>query len=414
MNQSTKHKLCGAKKSLLFVMLLPLVALINSCEKEHKLSSEKEIIEFVIEGVETSIEGDRIIITIPAYVDDRRYTPTIQISEKAKISPASGEGIDLNRDTTYIISAEDGSTKIYTIEVNDKPGIKSVGITYLHKYGYEVFCTGTVDENQKTITIDMPFEGLGHSSFFSISFIGDLYSLSVPQNGVAINGVNQTILYNKIVLMDKDYNTVETYKLIVRNTEAELIEIELPLKSCGNRLSHNYATHCYEKYRAGLDTWDIICFVLEGQDLSNIKPTKLEYSRNATIQPTENEYINFNDIVTFEITSESGYKSYKKVKVVKKKIIIDGDTSDIFSIIIDNDYIDIWYDAISLIKETWLIHEESGIEYECVTTYTMYENEEQKYITTIHAPGIPVGTYKLKVELENGDILLTDSRWTKE
>jgi len=83
----------------------------------NALSPAKEIISFIIPdyNVESIINGDKILVTLAYGVDITQVSPEIIISEKATIQPASGEVVDLSQSQVYTVTAEDGSTKTYTV-----------------------------------------------------------------------------------------------------------------------------------------------------------------------------------------------------------------------------------------------------------------------------------------------------------
>ena len=398
-------------------ILLIALAMSISCnnDEEIKLSSDKNIRSFVVENIGVKIENNQIILTFPAYVKEFVIKPIITISDKAQISPASDFEINLNDVNQYIVTAEDGSQKIYSITIQLQNGIESVGIKYKDNY-YTQTSNGIVDDVEKTITIDVPYSFLISSSFF-ISLKGHPYSMSVPQNNQAIDGENQTILYDKVIILDKDLNKIDEYKLIVRNTEAELKDISLPIISFG--INPSICGWVAEKYRDGLTSgWDYVYFTLEGQDVSNIVPT-LTYSKNATIKPGDGESVNFNNIVDFNITSESGISLFRKVKVVKKKIIIINDHDDSGTTIIpSSNHFTLIYNAISFVKNAWLVNEDTI--YDCTVDPSYpYDSPNPKmqggYNTTVRVVStLPSNKRcRLRVELENGDIVDTDSYWKK-
>ena len=80
-------------------------------------SSEKEITAFSIDGVQGVISGDSINLTLPAGADLARLTPDITVSDKASVSPADGAETDFTQPVTYTVTAEDGSTRTYTVTV---------------------------------------------------------------------------------------------------------------------------------------------------------------------------------------------------------------------------------------------------------------------------------------------------------
>jgi hypothetical protein len=81
--------------------------------------TEKEINLFIINGLYGNINKTNMIITLqmPVGTDITRLAPEINISEGAKVSPASREVINFTNPVSYTVTAEDGSIQKYTVTV---------------------------------------------------------------------------------------------------------------------------------------------------------------------------------------------------------------------------------------------------------------------------------------------------------
>lgn len=101
----------------------------------HDEENEKSILSFRVE--DPACEGfiDEAAKTVKlAYVlgtDVTQLAPTIEVSEGATLSPASGEPQDFTTPVTYTVTAINGSTATYTVSVAIKPTGKTV---LLHDY----------------------------------------------------------------------------------------------------------------------------------------------------------------------------------------------------------------------------------------------------------------------------------------
>ncbi len=80
------------------------------------LNSAKDITQFTILGVNGTIVGTTISLTLPFSTDVTNLTPTIAITG-ASVSPASGVVEDFSAARAYTVTAADGSTKTYTVTV---------------------------------------------------------------------------------------------------------------------------------------------------------------------------------------------------------------------------------------------------------------------------------------------------------
>ena len=80
------------------------------------LDSSKDITKFTIDGVDGTINGTNISLTLPFGTDPTNLTPTITITG-VSVSPNSGVAQDFTSSVMYTVTAEDASTKTYTVNV---------------------------------------------------------------------------------------------------------------------------------------------------------------------------------------------------------------------------------------------------------------------------------------------------------
>ena len=101
---------------ILFVLVLGSFA---SCSSNN---SVKDITAFSIGNTigainETTSPNPTITVTMPSGTDVTSLTPTITISEGCSVSPASEVAQDFTNPVTYTVTAEDTTTKAYTVTV---------------------------------------------------------------------------------------------------------------------------------------------------------------------------------------------------------------------------------------------------------------------------------------------------------
>ena len=96
---SSYYKLIKIKFKMKIKFFKPMALLLFvigsfSCDKEPKLSSEKEILSFQINGVEGQIAktewGSFVDVFLPLGTDLSALTPIITVSDKATVLPPSG------------------------------------------------------------------------------------------------------------------------------------------------------------------------------------------------------------------------------------------------------------------------------------------------------------------------------------
>ena len=114
------------------IALAILLGIVWSCKKEDPApvkSTEKAISTFAFSGispaVNASISGTTISAGVPFSIDVTTLVPTITVSTKATVSPASGSAQNFTNPVTYTVTAEDGTSQKYTVTVTKGAAPKS-------------------------------------------------------------------------------------------------------------------------------------------------------------------------------------------------------------------------------------------------------------------------------------------------
>lgn len=117
------------KITFLPLFLLLGAVLVSSCKKEE-LSSKKEVLSFYFEDSKNAqldkvyqgeIVGTNISAEVAFGANIAQLIPTIEISPRATISPAAGIPTDFSGPVVYTVTAEDGTTKTFTVAVSSIP-----------------------------------------------------------------------------------------------------------------------------------------------------------------------------------------------------------------------------------------------------------------------------------------------------
>jgi hypothetical protein len=115
------------KFAFLALFLILGTVFVSSCKKEE-LSSKKEILAFSFDKTKNpqlerfyagEIDQTNITIEIAFGVPISQLIPTIEISPRATISPSSDLSTDFTGPVVYTITAEDGTTKTFTVTVTN-------------------------------------------------------------------------------------------------------------------------------------------------------------------------------------------------------------------------------------------------------------------------------------------------------
>jgi hypothetical protein len=112
-------------KLLISVVLCILFA---GCEVSETSSGENVITSFDIGDVTGKINGQAITVTVPYGTDITSLSPVITFTGSA-VSPASGTAQDFTSPVTYRVTADNGSTRDYTVTVQPQ-GRGSIEITF--------------------------------------------------------------------------------------------------------------------------------------------------------------------------------------------------------------------------------------------------------------------------------------------
>lgn len=85
----------------------------------HDADNEKSILSFVIDGSEGEINevSKTVLVYMPEGTDVTHLVPTIEVSEGASVSPASGEAQDFTNPVDYTVTAINGTTATYKVTV---------------------------------------------------------------------------------------------------------------------------------------------------------------------------------------------------------------------------------------------------------------------------------------------------------
>ena len=103
--------------------LFAVVFVISSCKKEYIKYPYNEIEQFTIQdatgaNLKATIVGTDIIVYYPPFqVVPDFISPSITVSDKATVNPASGTKIAFKTGAVFKVTAQDGNTKTYTLKL---------------------------------------------------------------------------------------------------------------------------------------------------------------------------------------------------------------------------------------------------------------------------------------------------------
>ena len=103
------------KLSLIVLPAMATLASPSSLKAVKRFTSEDGV-DFVIDE-KTKVISAALVVVGDVDIQHLYYTPTIIVSDKATISPASGVKEDFVNPVTYTVTAEDGTKQLYTVNV---------------------------------------------------------------------------------------------------------------------------------------------------------------------------------------------------------------------------------------------------------------------------------------------------------
>jgi len=151
-----KKSKINLKNAAMFIACFIIgISIFFGCNKEKSLSDKKQIIAFTFEepvAVGSIDQNTKTVsVKVPEGSDVKALIPTIMVSEKATVSPASRVAQDFTNPVVYTVTAEDGSFVKYTVTVeinkSNNKQITSFKITVPPR-------EGVINEAAKTISIN--------------------------------------------------------------------------------------------------------------------------------------------------------------------------------------------------------------------------------------------------------------------
>ncbi|MEE9364597.1 MAG: hypothetical protein V3U92_18510 [Cellulophaga sp.] len=218
-----------------FSLYILVSLLVISCSKENTgtdskkeeikktLSDAKEIVSFKIkysnETYTSSISNDTISYILPGGFDLTNLSPTIVISEKSTVTPASGTKQNFTHPIIYTVKAEDNSTKKYVAVIESLSTAKS----FYWAYEAENAATSYSIQNKNLADIDTILQKVPY-----LTNLKEITSkIEISETATSIPASGETLDYSspvKYIVTAEDGSTKE-YLIILDNSLKDL-EIE--------------------------------------------------------------------------------------------------------------------------------------------------------------------------------------------
>ncbi|WP_247236429.1 DUF5018 domain-containing protein [Telluribacter sp. SYSU D00476] len=302
---------------LLFVLLV--VASCKSSEPEPVKSSQKEISSLSLDGVTAvtvlfDVASNTYIITVPAGTDVKALQLKFTLPQGATSKPLSGAVHDFTNPVTYTVTAEDRSTKTFTVKVvlQDAPKSSEKQITSFALEGFNPIIKGSIDQSKRTITAIVPSD----ASLTAIipTILVSPKAVVSPASGVA-----------------QDYTNPVKYTVTAEDGSTQVYEIKIekaPKSKDKQILAFSFKGLTPEVKASINQSNRLIAATLPAYaNLTALVPT-IEVSAKATVSPASGVAQNFLNTVNYTVTAEDGSTQVYEVKVSRAPAVTLADVVD--------------------------------------------------------------------------------------
>ena len=260
-------------------------------------SSEKKISDFKfasLSNATVTIDDNAKTVTIaaPAGSDVTALAPTITLSSGATVSPAPDVKQNFTKPVEYTVTAEDGTTQVYTVTVKVdavKSGEKKISD---FKFANPAV-TGTVDEDKKTVSVLVP-------AGTDVSALEPVIVLSGKATVDPAASVKQDFTKPVVYTVTAEDGTKQQYTVTV------IVEVG---KSSDKKITEfKFASVSNANVSINEDKKTISVAVPTGTDVKKLVPT-ITISENATVDPATGVVNDFSSSVTYTVTAQDGTKT---------------------------------------------------------------------------------------------------------
>ncbi|MBU2946703.1 DUF5018 domain-containing protein [Zobellia uliginosa] len=222
------------KLSPLFRLSMCLLLIFASCSKDsdetvetQSKSNKNEVLEFNISIQDTKTElvinSNEIRQAFPSTVDLTSLTPEIVISEKATISPKSGVTQDFSKEVTYTVTAENGTTNMYKVNLtNEEVETENKNV---------VFSFMNLPEGRSNFNHIKQPEAEADSIQYRIPYLSNIPALklqvNLPEGAKSVPESDETLDFTNPVTYTVTFDSGDTKKYII-SVDNRLDQVKLP------------------------------------------------------------------------------------------------------------------------------------------------------------------------------------------
>ncbi len=293
--------------SIFSILLLISVILISCEDDEATLSSDNSILNFAISDGSTQIDllinNDNSTVTgnVPFNFQLENVSTEIVVADGASISPAPNVEQDFTNPVTYTITAENGDTKSYVVELTVDPNSENLILTFsieIAETSYEAI----VNNAQNLVTATLPYL-TDLSALSPVVTISDNATIN-PASGIVQN-FTSPVTYE----VTAEDGTTREYSIEIENEkspEKEILSFGITINDDSFFASINTESRIIR---------DTLPYFSNLEALSPI----ITVSDKASINPGSGEEQDFTNPVVYEVEAENGTTQSYTVELYREK-----------------------------------------------------------------------------------------------
>lgn len=258
-------------------------------------SPENSILTFDFNELDPVVIGEvnetefTIALTVPYGTNLNELVPTITVSDKASVSPESGETQNFTNDVVYTVTAENGDEQTYTVSVTIGQNTENSILTFDFNE-LDPAVIGVINEEAKTISLEVPY-GTDITTLEPTITVSAEAIVS-PETGVAQDFTNDVVYTVTSQSGDKQTYTVSV--TVALNDENHLLSFAFA--DLNPAVEAQSIDHIKGK---------INITVPYGIDITALVPT-ITISAGASISPETGIAQDFTNNVEYIVTAENG------------------------------------------------------------------------------------------------------------
>ncbi|WP_132434878.1 DUF5018 domain-containing protein, partial [Natronoflexus pectinivorans] len=278
-------------------------------------SHKKEILAFNVPdqiSSEINQEEQTITITVPFGTDLSQITPTIELSEKASVTPESGMPVDFSEGiVVFTVRAEDRTTKEYTVIIEVAPNSEKSILSFTIEGQIE---ETLINEETFEIIVFMPY-GTDLSNLSPAIEISEGASVN-PESGSSVDFSEVPVIFT-VTAQNED---TQDYSVIINTTSDD--DLRIVGFNITDQVEETLIDHDESTIHVTMPT---------GHDLTDLAP-KISLAGNTTVDPESEVSVDFS-MGSIEYTVKTIDESEQKVYTVTvENLLRDGNQISEFTV----------------------------------------------------------------------------------